>query len=260
LARETNGWRLSPTTLEFAGGRILTSGFFGERATEFDANVTQMPLTILDIAYPQLGLGGSASGTVTYRAANGALPSGKANIRIIGLNRSGLVLSSKPLDVGITALLSANNAAARAVAVSGGQTIGRGQIKLTLGGGPDLMTRLNRAPMFAQFRYNGAADTLWRLTGIESVDLSGPVAIDADIGGTVSDPRIAGSLRTNGARVESAVTGMVLTGVTASGRFGGSTLTIDQFSALSGKEGKLSGSGTFDLSSARGFAMNLNVA
>ena len=259
FAREASGWRLSPTTLEFAGGRVVTSGLFGERATEFDANVTKMPLTILDVAYPQLGLGGSASGTIVYRANDGGLPSGKANVRISGLTRSGLVLSSKPLDVGIAAVLSANNAAARAVAVSGGQTIGRGQIKLTPGAGPDIMTRLNRAPMFAQLRFNGAADTLWRLAGVEAIDLSGPVAIGADITGTLNDPRIAGSLRTNGARIESAVTGMVLTGVKASGRFGGSTLTIDQFTAASGKEGKLSGSGTFDLSSTRGFAMDLNV-
>jgi translocation and assembly module TamB len=259
FTRETSGWRLSPTTLEFAGGRIQTSGLFGERTTEFDASVTQMPLTILDVAYPQLGLGGSASGTVVYRASDGGLPTGKANVRISGLTRSGLVLSSKPLDVGIAAVLSANNAAARAVAVSGGQTIGRGQIKLTPGDGADLMTRLNQAPMFAQLRYGGAADTLWRLTGVESVDLSGPVAIGADITGTLSDPRIVGSLRTNGARIESAVTGMVLTNVKANGRFGGSSLTIDQFTAQSGKEGKLSGSGTFDLSSSRGFAMDLNV-
>ena len=259
FTREANGWRLSQTALEFAGGRIQTSGLFGERATEFDANVSRMPLTILDVVYPGLGLGGSASGTITYRAANGRLPSGKANVRISGLTRSGLVLSSKPLDVGIAAVLSANNAAARAVALSGGQTIGRGQIKLTPGVGLDIMTRLNRAPMFAQLRFNGAADTLWRLAGVEAIDLSGPVAIGADITGTLNDPRIAGSIRTNGARIESTVTGMVLTGVKASGRFGGSTLTIDQFTAQSGKEGKLSGSGTFDLSSTRGFAMNLNV-
>ena len=259
LTRDAGGWRLSPATLEFAGGRIEASGLFGDRTTEFDASVRQLPLTILDIAYPQLGLGGSASGTLAYRIADGGLPSGKANIRISGLTRSGLVLSSQPLDVGIAAVLSANNAAARAVAVSGGQTIGRGQIKLTPRPGTDLMTRLEQAPMFAQLRYSGAANTLWRLIGVEAVDLSGPVSIGADITGTLSDPRIAGSLRTNGARIESAVTGMVLTGVKASGRFGGSTLTIDQFTAQSGKEGKVEGSGSFELSSARGFAMTLNV-
>lgn len=259
LRYEANGLRLLPATLQFAGGRIQASGLFGERTTEFEANVTQLPLTIFDVAYPQLGLGGSASGTLSYRSGDGRLPSGSANVRVRGLTRSGLLLSSKPLDVGIAAVLSPNNATVRAVAVSGGQIIGRGQIRLTPGAGDDLLTRLNQAPMFAQLRYSGAADTLWRLTGVEAVDLSGPVAIGADITGTLSDPRIAGSLRTNGARIESAVTGMVLTGVKANGRFGGSTLTLDQFTAQSGREGRLSGSGSFDLSSSRGFAMNMNI-
>ena len=259
LQREPLGWRLAPTVLEFAGGQVRASGLFGARTNEFDASISQLPLTILDILYPELGLGGKASGTLTYRLPAGAEPIGKANIRVSGLTRSGLVLTSRPIDVGIAAVLGPGNAAARAVAVSGGQTIGRGQIKLTPGPGPDLITRLNRAPMLAQLRFNGAADTLWRLTGVEAIDMSGPVAIGADISGTPNDPRITGSLRTTGARIESAVTGMVLTGVKATGRFGGSSLTIDDFSATSGKDGSVSARGTFDLSSTRGFAMNLNI-
>jgi translocation and assembly module TamB len=259
LARETDGWRLAPATLEFAGGQIRAAGLFGERRTEFDASTTSLPLAILDIAYPSLGLGGMASGSLSYRQTSGAPPTGKADIRVRALTRTGLILASKPIDIGVSAVLTANNAAARAVAVSDRQIIGRGQIKLTPGAGADLLTRLNRAPMFAQLRYNGAADTLWRLTGVEAVNLSGPVAIGADIGGTLDDPRITGSLRTSGARIESAVTGMVLTGVKASGRFGGSQLVIDDFAAVAGKGGTLGGRGTFDLSSSRGFAMNLDV-
>ena len=36
----------------------------------------------------------------------------------------------------------------------------------------DIVSRLEHAPLFAQIRYNGAADTLWRLTGVELFDLS----------------------------------------------------------------------------------------
>ena len=41
------------------------------------------------------------------------------------------------------------------------------------------------APLFAQLRYNGPADTLWRLTGLELLDISGPVAVGADARGTL---------------------------------------------------------------------------
>ncbi len=257
LQREGNGWRLAATVLEFAGGSARFSGLFGGATTEVDAAVTQLPLTLVDVIYPELGLGGNASGTLVYRAPTNGTPTGKADIRVRGLSRSGLVVSSKPIDVGIAAVLGANSAAARAIAVSGGQTIGRGQVRLSLGGGTDIGKRLANAPMLAQLRFNGPADTLWRLTGVETVNISGAVAIGADIRGTPSDPRISGSMRTAGARVESPITGMVLTNVKASGRFSGSSLTISDFSATAGPTGSVSGRGTFDLSSTRGFAMDI---
>ena len=107
-------------------------------------------------------------------------------------------------------MVGGDKAALRAVAASGGKTIGRAQARFApLGHGP-LLAELINAPMFAQLRYGGPADTLWRLSGTEVIDLSGPIAIGADIGGRLVDPTIRGSLRTQTARLESAVTGMVI--------------------------------------------------
>ena len=39
------------------------------------------------------------------------------------------------------------------------------------------------ANLFGQVRYNGDAGTLWRLTGISTFDLTGNVAIGADVSG-----------------------------------------------------------------------------
>jgi translocation and assembly module TamB len=89
---------------------------------------------------------------------------------------------------------------------------------------------------------------LWRLSGVEVFDLSGPVAIGADISGRLVDPTIRGSLRSNGARVESAVTGMVLQNVVASGRFGGSRLALDRLDGSTPAGGTVSGRGTIDFS------------
>lgn len=258
LVREAGGWRLQPTALTFGGGQARVAGLFGGAASEIEANVTQMPLTIVDMFVPRLGLAGSASGTLSYRMPAGGAPTGKLDARIRGLSRSGLVLSSKPVDVGITAILSPNNAAARAVAVSGGQVIGRGQVRITPTGGGGFAERLRQGPMFAQLRFNGAADTLWRLTGAEAFDVSGPVAIGADVTGSVARPIIRGSVRTAGARIESPVTGMVLTQVKASGRFGGSRLVIDALTANAGG-GTVSGRGNFDFGAASGIGMDLSL-
>ncbi len=260
LTSTPEGWRLAPTRFRFAGGSASLAGLFGAR-TEIDAQLQAMPLTVLDIAYPRLGLGGIASGSVRYRSPSaGAPPTGEANLRIRGLTRAGLVLASRPVDIGLNARLDGVNAALRAVAVSEGRTIGRAQMRISpIGGSGNLFDRLARAPMRAQLRYNGAADTLWRLTGIELIDLSGPAAIGADMSGTLENPLINGSVRTAGARLESAVTGMVIDNLESVGRFGGSQLIVQQFRGRTEGGGTVSGSGALDFSAARGVGMRFDV-
>lgn len=259
LTRDGPGWRLARTGLEFAGGSATVAGLFGEGPNEVNATLQRMPLSILDMAWPDLGLSGMASGTLNFsQDARASLPVGRMDLRIRGLARAGLVLSSKPIDVGIAAVVNERGAAARAIAASGGQTIGRAQARLSpLGAEGGIMERLSAAPLFGQIRYNGPADTLWRLTGVEIFDLSGPVAIGADVTGKLADPVIRGSVRTQGARLESAVTGTVLTNVKASGRFDDSRLLLDEFSANAGSEGTVTGRGSFNLAAAQGFGIDL---
>jgi len=260
LTSTPEGWRLAPTRFRFAGGSASLAGLFGTR-TEIDARLQAMPLTVLDIFYPELGLGGIASGSVSYRSpAANAPPAGEANLRIRGLTRAGLVLSSRPVDIGLNARLDGGNFAMRAVAVGEGRTIGRMQARIApIGSSGNLVERLTRAPMRAQLRYNGAADTLWRLTGIELLDLSGPAAIGADMSGTLENPLINGSVRTAGARLESAVTGMVVTNLESAGTFGGSQLRISQFRGQTEGGGTVAGSGHLDFAAANGVGLNFDV-
>jgi translocation and assembly module TamB len=259
FTKEGGAWRLAATELGFAGGSATISGLFGPNDTAFDARMQSMPLTVLDILYPRLALGGIASGTMSYRAPRGtADPSGAMNLRVRGLSRSGLVLSSRPVDVGIAARLVGRNAGLRAIAVSEGRTIGRAQARLSpIGGVGSFGERLARAPLFAQLRFNGSADTLWRLFGVELIDVSGPVAIGADARGTLSNLQIRGSLRTEGARLESAVTGTVIENIKAAGRFGGSRLVLDNFTGTTKQNGRVTGRGAFDLSAPEGVGIDM---
>ena len=241
LTRSGDGWALSPTSISFAGGRATVSGRSGSRP-EVHAQLQAMPLEILDIGWPSLDLSGVATGRVDYAWKGNR--SGRADLRVRGLSRAGLVLSSKPIDVGLAAAVQGNQAAMRAVAVSGGQTIGRAQARFApIGGGP-LLAELFNAPLFAQLRYAGPADTLWRLTNNEIFDLTGPIAIGADIGGRLVDPAIRGSVRSSNARIESAVTGMVIDQLVADGRFDGSRLIFSRLSGRTTGGGAISGSGT----------------
>ena len=261
LTRAEGGWRLAPTTLTFNGGGATIGGLFGGDRTEVDARLRNMRLNVLDIFRPDTGLGGVASGTLRYVEARGSgLPTGRADIRIRGLTRAGLVLSSKPIDVGIAAALNGQNAAMRAVVVSDNRVIGRAQARLApLGTSGSITERLLRAPLMAQVRYAGTADTLWRLTGIELLDLSGPVQVGADARGTLGNPAITGAVRTTAARLESPITGTVITNLAINGRFGGSRLILDSFSGRTPGNGAVSGRGTFDLAAANGFGIDLAI-
>ena len=253
LTRSGDGWTMSPTSLSFAGGKAVLSGRSGSNP-EVHAQLQSMPLQILDLGWPDLELSGVASGRIDYAWKGNR--NGRADLRIRGLSRAGLVLSSKPIDVGLSAAVQGNQAAIRAVAISGGQTIGRAQARFSPFGGGPLLAELLNAPLFAQLRYAGPADTLWRLTNNEIFDLTGPVAIGADIGGRLVDPAIRGSVRSSNARIESAVTGMVIDELVADGRFDGSRLIFSKLSGRTSGGGAIAGNGSVTFSGA-GAALDL---
>ncbi|QIL02722.1 translocation/assembly module TamB [Sphingomonas sinipercae] len=241
LTRAGDGWALAPTRLSFAGGRATVSGNSGSRPS-VHAQLQSMPLEVLNIVSPNLDLSGRANGRLDY-AWKGSR-SGRLDLTVRGLSRPGLVLASEPIDVGIAAVLSGNRAGLRAVAAAGGKVIGRAQARFAPLGGGSVMGALMNAPLFAQVRYQGAADTLWRLSGVEVFDLTGPAAIGADIGGTLVNPVIRGSVRTSNARLESPVTGTVIEQLATQGRFQGSALILDRISGRTPGGGTIVGAGS----------------
>ena len=254
LSRSGDGWQLAPTSLSFAGGTAVVSGRSGSHP-EVHAQVQAMPLEVLDVAWPKLDLSGSASGRVDYAWKGNR--NGKLNLTIRGMSRAGLVLASKPIDVGIAAAVNNNQGALRAVAASNGQIVGRAQARFAPMGGGALMDELMKAPLFAQLRFVGPADTLWRLTGSEVLDMTGPLAVGADIGGSFANPVIRGSLRTQNARLESSVTGMVIDNVASQARFSGPQMIFSQITGTTPGGGSISGNGTVTFSGGR-TALNLS--
>ena len=240
LTRSGDAWTLAPTSVSFGGGSATVSGRSGS-APEVHAKLGGMPLQVLDIFWPNLDLSGSATGSVDYAWKSNR--SGRLDLKVKGLSRAGLVLASKPIDVGIAAIVNGSQAGLRAVAASDGSIVGRAQARFGPLGGGALVAELMGAPLFAQLRYVGPADTLWRLTGSEVIDMSGPIAVAADIGGKLSDPQIRGSLKTTNGRIESQVTGMVIDHVASQARFSGPQLIFSQIAGQTTGGGSVSGNG-----------------
>lgn len=262
LTREEQGWQLAPTQIVFGRGVLIASGHVLGGPTKLKVEMADMPLSLADIAMADLGLGGTASGIVDY-TADGIAPQAQARLVVKGLTRSGLVLTSRPVDLYLVAALNAEAFETKAVIEEKGETRGRMQARISgLPQGGSLAERLRTGQLFGQLRYNGPADALWRLTGVEVFDLTGPVAVAADVSGSLDNPQVRGSMASQDMRLQSPLTGSDVRKVTMRGSFAGSRLTLASFSGVTPNGGRISGSGTLDLSDivARGVPLDLKLA
>jgi translocation and assembly module TamB len=263
LDREPGGWRLQPTQVDFGRGVIIASGIVLGGPTAVNLQVSQMPLSVLDIVLPELGLGGLVSGLIDYRNDHTGVPAAHAALQIKGLTRAGLLLSSRPLDLALVGALDASNLQMRAVAKDAGVVRGRLQARISqLPRGDLLFERLRAGQLRAQVRYGGPADALWRLLAVSVLDLTGPVGVAVDVVGTIDNPVLTGAVASKNLRVQSSITGTDIRGIEAGGSFRDSRLSLASFAGTTPNGGKVSGSGTIDLSNlaTKGAALDLRLA
>ncbi len=247
------GWSLAPSEVDFGTGRVVASGSIGGGGTKLSLALAGMPLALGDVVVPDLGLGGVASGLFEYGHMREGQPTADARLLIKGLTRSGLVTTSRPIDLALTAQLASSALEFRAVASDRGKPIGRVQARISgLPAGGDLLTRLRGGNLAAGARYSGPAEAPWRMIGIDAFDLTGPVDLAADITGTLTDPHIRGSLAGDALHLESAITGTDMTQVHARGVFAGSRLTLSELSGRTAGGGSAAGSGNVDFSGIGG--------
>ncbi|MCJ7420544.1 translocation/assembly module TamB domain-containing protein [Sphingomicrobium astaxanthinifaciens] len=233
-------WVLGEVDLRYGRGRARVSGLTDGGPVEIA--LSGLPLRLADLFAPDLGLSGTLSGTASYDPRT---RDGEASLQVRGLSRAGLLLASRPIDMAVNARIAGDVAGARIVMEHEGESIGRAQVRFApLPEGP-IASALLRAPLFAQFRFDGPAGTLWRLSNVELFDLTGPIRVALDARGSLLRPRISGTLQLSNARLESPVTGTEVTGLEASGRFRGSRLIIDRMSGRTRDGGQVRGSGDF---------------
>lgn len=257
------GWQLAPSLVQYGEGSVLLSGEFGGNQTRGSLQLDQMPLTLIDLAAADFGLGGSISGEVDFVTNRNGVPTGTARVAISDLTRSGLVLSSQPIDVALVADLGTSALDMRAIFKEGGAQRGRMQARISnLASSGSLANRLQSGTLKGQLRYSGPAEALWRLAAVEAFDLTGPVAVATNLTGTVANPQVRGSIASNGLRVQSALSGTDIREVTVRGSFAGSRLSLTRFAGKTPNGGTVSGSGTVDLQGLgpKGPTLDLRVA
>ncbi|GAA4051843.1 translocation/assembly module TamB domain-containing protein [Parerythrobacter jejuensis] len=265
LTKTASGaWNLAETQFSYGSGSALAQGQFGGGDARIRLALDDMPLSLVDIAVADLGLGGDISGIVDFSAPRGGLPTGEARVQVDNLTRSGVVLASRPVDLALVTKLTPSRLEARAVIDDADNQRGRLQGRITnLRQSGDLFTRLNAGDLFAQLRYSGPAQALWRLAAIDAFDFTGPVSLAADVTGTLANPRVLGSVGSDDLRVQSVLSGTDIRDVSARGTFAGSRLRLTRFAGTASNGGSVSGSGVVDLanlSATRGPELDLRIA
>lgn len=263
-AQSDGGWRLAPARIDIGEGRMLAEGVMGGMRTSLSAKLVDMPLSLADLAVEDLGFGGTVTGVIDFEDLPDRLATGSMRLRFDDLTRSGLVLSSPPLDVALVSELQADRLTLGGLISDDDRRLGQIQARVTeLAPRGSLFERLQAGRLDGALRYDGSAAELWRMAAIDAFDITGPVLLSARARGTIADPQVTGSLRSDALRVRSGLSGTDVRDVSVRGSFAGSTLRLTRFAGKAANGGDLSGSGTINLanlSASRGPALDIKIA
>lgn len=254
-----DGYELLPTMVNLGrGSSARVAGRFGE-GIMIQSRLERVNMAILNAVYPDMGLGGRATGSLDFEQAGAeSFPRADARLSITGFTRTTAASVSQPVDVNFVGKLLSDGGEARAVMRKRGSVIGRMQASLRpLGpGAGDWTTRLRAAPLGGGIRYNGPSDTLYSFFGPADQGVSGPIAVAADFSCSVADPCLSGVVRGKDMVYENQTYGTRLTNMVVNGRFDGNRLEIDQLTATAG-DGKVEAKGDISLAQADGYPMNV---
>jgi translocation and assembly module TamB len=282
LSLSGDGERRADGTIRFAGtGRQRTLGALaltveGSAARPRLALAMARPLPALGLRDVRVDLD-PAPGGVGWRArggspvgafsANGSAAlggGGPSRLIVAALSVSGARASGvlRPAGGGLSGQLDFRGALSGPLiltSAAGGQRIETHLVatdarlgRVPLGSGRfDAALEIGRAGSLAgDLRFAGAADRLWGLSGVEAVRLSGPVALQARLGGTLQAPSVSGSIGLEDGRLLSSSGGVLVHDLDASGSFDGSRLVLASLAGRTDGGGRIGGSGTIGFSGA----------
>ncbi|MGH7016328.1 MAG: translocation/assembly module TamB domain-containing protein, partial [Caulobacteraceae bacterium] len=251
-------WRLAPVTVLTSGGRVILAGS-ADGGVNLSAKLQSLDLRLIRAIRPGLTLGGRVSGDLALQIPKEGSPAGQAELQIAGLSEMGETTISSPVDVNLIGRLAGAGGVLDADFRQSGAVIGRLQARLSWPAAGPYSARLKAARVEGGIRYNGPAQALVGLAGLEGQEVVGPIAIGADVSGPLRNPAISGVVRAKGLEYQNARIGTRVAGIDIEGAFHGTRFTLQSLTASTNGGGKISASGYADLSAAAGWPMRLTL-
>ncbi len=258
-------WVLQPVKVVMAGsgsgGSIDLSGRFGDNL-KAQARLNDLDLSLANMVQKDLGLTGTASGAIDFSQTGNAFPTARANLKISHFSRASAAVVSTPVDIALDAQLNPDrrpvNNYVHAIIRQSGVVVGRAQVALTPASGGDWIADINSAAVSGGVRYNGPAGMPFSLAGLPRQQLSGAMALAADVSGRLNDPHLNGVVKASSLTYDNEDLGTRISNIALDGRFTNDRLELTSFTGRAG-EGTVKGNGWLSLAAAQKFPMMIHV-
>jgi|GEM_PF-67882 len=261
IRKSGDDWVLQPVKVVMDQGSIDLSGRFGENL-KAQARLNDLDLSLANMVRKDLGLTGTASGAIDFTQTGNGFPTARANLKISRFSRASAAVVSTPVDIALDARLDPDRSPANnyvhAIIRQGGSVVGRAQVALTPANGGDWIADINSAGVSGGVRYNGPAGMPFSLAGLPRQQLSGAVALAADISGQLNDPQLNGVVKATSLTYDNESIGTRITNIALDGRFTNDRLELTSFSGRAG-DGTVKGNGWLSLAAAQKFPMLIHV-
>jgi translocation and assembly module TamB len=240
------GADLRNIAFKLGGGRLTLEGRAGNQL-DLKTTARAVPLSVLDIVSPGLGLSGSLDGEA---AINGAVfdPAGTYRFKISNLASTHAALPPAAIDASgkfgsgrtaLEAMLTAGQAGR--LKVSGSAPLdGAGPLDLTIRGNLDAGL-FNRSLSASGRRFSGS------------------IMVDAGVRGTVQQPQASGSIALANGSFQDAILGVRLDAIRARLVAQGDRINIESASATALNGGAITASGSLRLDPAGGFPGEIRI-
>ena len=258
IRRSTGGWELVRARLVLPAGSVQAAGTWGAGA-RLRLALDGIDLESTRLAAPDVAVRGRVDGHLDLALPPGETwPVGRVRLRLRGFSRPSAVSDVPRIDLDLEARSSRDGLVAGARLAGNRGSSGRLLLRLVPGPGATLADRLLGGAIIGGLRYAGPAETPWSFLDVPDQELTGPIGVALDVGGTLGAPSIRGGLRGRGLAYRNLGFGTRLTNLEVEGTFDGPSLEIARIRA-DANGGTLSGAGSIRLEAAGAGAVDLAV-
>jgi translocation and assembly module TamB len=256
VVRLPDGWQLERTELNYAGGKAAISATDRGSLISADIDLSNTSLELLNLVQPSLNLTGTANGKTSLQVLNGKLARLNGTIALKRVRRAGLFQSSLPLDLTGTVTLNGQQLVSLVKVRANGRDAGNADIRVTRESTGAFAT----GGIAGTVNYDGPAEALWGLIGADANDVRGRLLIKSTLAGSVSDPVLRGNTSLRDGRYENIALGLIVNAVSVDGVFDGSKLSFENGQANFPAGGTITGKGSIDISTERGFPALISLS